>query len=64
MMRGPRGVAGPRTPPCPGRRRRLLINLIMPIYCLAIGGEPFPVWWTVKMEKKQNETEDILRYLT
>lgn len=26
--------------------------------------EPFPVWWTVKMEKKQNETEDILRYLT
>jgi hypothetical protein len=28
------------------------------------GYEPFPVWWTVKMEKKQNETEDILRYLT
>ena len=26
--------------------------------------EPFPVWRTVKMEKKQNETEDILRYLT
>lgn len=33
-------------------------------YTVRMDSEPFPVWWTVKMEKKQNETEDILRYLT
>ncbi len=26
--------------------------------------EPFPVSWTVKMKKKQNETQDILSYHT
>ena len=29
-----------------------------------IGCEPFPVSWTVKMKKKQKETQDILSYHT
>ena len=28
------------------------------------GGVPFPVSWTVKMKKKQKETQDILSYHT
>lgn len=28
----------------------------------AAGGVPFPVSWTVKMKKKQKETQDILSY--
>lgn len=31
---------------------------------LAVQGEPFPVSWTVKMKKKQKETQDILSYHT
>lgn len=29
-----------------------------------INGVPFPVSWTVKMKKKQKETQDILSYHT
>ena len=29
---------------------------------LAFGSVPFPVSWTVKMKKKQKETQDILSY--
>lgn len=33
-------------------------------YELVIKSVPFPVSWTVKMKKKQNETQDILSYHT
>ena len=32
--------------------------------CLAVSPVPFPVSWTVKMKKKQKETQDILSYHT
>ena len=34
--------------------------------CIVVGaaGVPFPVSWTVKMKKKQKETQDILSYHT
>lgn len=31
---------------------------------VVIAGVPFPVSWTVKMKKKQKETQDILSYHT
>lgn len=31
---------------------------------IRIKGVPFPVSWTVKMKKKQKETQDILSYHT
>lgn len=31
---------------------------------LVVSGVPFPVSWTVKMKKKQKETQDILSYHT
>ena len=33
-------------------------------YAELTGGVPFPVSWTVKMKKKQKETQDILSYHT
>ena len=38
----------------------LALNAVM-LLCWA-GGVPFPVSWTVKMKKKQKETQDILSY--
>ena len=32
------------------------------VACLALVLVPFPVSWTVKMKKKQKETQDILSY--
>ena len=42
-----------------------LINLTFNLDCYDImPGVPFPVSWTVKMKKKQKETQDILSYHT
>lgn len=35
-----------------------------PSVCHAVNTVPFPVSWTVKMKKKQKETQDILSYHT
>lgn len=35
-----------------------------PSGCGKMGNVPFPVSWTVKMKKKQKETQDILSYHT
>ena len=43
-------------------RKNLLterIDIVKPLGCV-----PFPVSWTVKMKKKQKETQDILSYHT
>lgn len=40
-----------------GRMRKEYLRLAHPIV-------PFPVSWTVKMKKKQKETQDILSYHT
>ena len=32
--------------------------------CIGMEAVPFPVSWTVKMKKKQKETQDILSYHT
>ena len=34
------------------------------VYLFREGNVPFPVSWTVKMKKKQKETQDILSYHT
>ena len=52
---------------------QILINLavlavalavVATLACIAAGDVPFPVSWTVKMKKKQKETQDILSYHT
>lgn len=37
-------------------------NMTEIVFILDRSGVPFPVSWTVKMKKKQKETQDILSY--
>ena len=52
---------------CP--ERKFLVQELLPALVLMQTGQvqdivPFPVSWTVKMKKKQKETQDILSYHT
>ena len=40
------------------------LEVSKPSVCHAVATVPFPVSWTVKMKKKQKETQDILSYHT